>query len=91
MLVQQSTTPLKGADESNASSPWSEDAGGDSMFVSIRSRVLLVTENWTWKGDLVTVCPALLHKGINCFQSRLANRADPCNVSTSTRPCRVLF
>lgn len=31
MLVQQTTTPAKGWEWSKASSPWSEDAGGESM------------------------------------------------------------
>lgn len=31
MLVQQTTTPVKGWEWSKASSPWSEDAGGESM------------------------------------------------------------
>lgn len=38
MLVQQTTTPVKGWEWSKASSPWSEDAGGEDMT--------LVAWNW---------------------------------------------
>lgn len=38
MLVQQTTTPVKGWEWSKASSPWSEDAGGES--------ITLVALNW---------------------------------------------
>lgn len=38
MLVQQTTTPVKGWEWSKVSSPWSEDAGGESMT--------LVSLNW---------------------------------------------
>lgn len=38
MLVQQTTTPVKGCEWSKASASWSEDAGGESMT--------LVALNW---------------------------------------------
>lgn len=79
MLVQQTTTPVKGWEWSKASSPWSEDAGGESMT--------LVALNWNrypckGMGRVGWICS--IKEGVvvywtGSFKSRLAKLNRPLN------------
>lgn len=78
MLVQQTTTPVKGWEWSKASSPWSEDAGGESMT--------LVALNWNrypckgmgWVGWICSRRVWYL-QWAGPFKSRLAKLNRPLN------------